>query len=236
MIGREDGANAEQHFGVPFLQIGAGVGNLVNLRLGFGGVQRIGAEQGLQHHFLLLHVGPEIDELEAALLEDAVHVLDLVGRKREPLHDHGVPPPHSLGADVEAALLAAESASHVAAIRHAGAAEVAGAVARLLLHHSGTHHSGAHLGTRRGLTLDGSGRSRGSVCCRRRRRLLGEGEGGAEHHGCKGNQGFGDRAGVHRVSLSFGLRFRWIQRNFRLRQLDCRAPAWGLAPRRILRY
>src|ERR1035437_4389330 len=54
LVRGEGGADAEEHFGVGFLEIGAGLGDLIDLGHGLRGVERIGAEHRLKQNLLLL--------------------------------------------------------------------------------------------------------------------------------------------------------------------------------------
>ena len=147
LVGCENAANAEEHFGVCLFEVGAGVCDLVDLGHGLCGVGRIGAEHGFKKNLLLLDVGFEVDELKAALLKDIVHLPGLLRRQCEPLDDHGVLPPHSRGGDMERAAHAAREA--VPITHHVGATAVAWTV---VLHHVGAHghslvgHALAHVG------------------------------------------------------------------------------------------
>src|ERR1035437_5510773 len=153
LVRGEGGADAEEHFGVGFLEIGAGLGDLIDLGHGLRGVERIGAEHRLKQNLLLLYVGLEVDELEAALLEDAVHLFGLLGCEGEPLDDHGVLPPHAGGSHAEFAALAA--AEVVAVTHHLRTAEaLLHAWLHIALRHGGAHPL-THAGIRRRLALDG---------------------------------------------------------------------------------
>jgi hypothetical protein len=184
LVGCENGADAEQHFGVGFLKVGARLGDLVDLRHGFCGVHGISAEQRLKHDLLLFHVGLEVDELKAALLEDVIHFPALVGSESQPLDDHGVLPPHSGWADVEAS-------THGAVVCAAKLVDAIHLRPSRTAAHTGTHaltHSGIS-GRGRGVTLNRGGcrgrvvgwsRSRGLLCERER---AGECDGGKGKHG-----------------------------------------------------
>ena len=192
LVGGEHAANAEQHLGVGLLQVGAGLGDLIDLGRGLGDVQRVRAEHGFQHHLRLFKAGLQVDELEAALLEDVVHLLGLVSGEGEALDDHGVLPPHAFGADVEAHAAAflrtpmetAARAAAEAAMHHLGAAAALGHSA---LHHSRTalHGWATHAG------VGGRSRCRGCWGSRRcgGRWLLSEGDGTGESQDGKHGQG-----------------------------------------------
>jgi hypothetical protein len=102
LIWREDSANAEKHLGVSLLQVGPGLRDFIDLSRGLGGVEGIGVQYRFQQNLLLFKICPQIDELKAALLDDTVHLFDLIRGQGEPLSDYGVLPPNSRGSNVEA--------------------------------------------------------------------------------------------------------------------------------------
>ena len=126
--------------------------------------------------------------MEAALLEDAVHLFGLLGCEGEPLDDHGVLPPHAGGSHAEFAALAA--AEVVAVTHHLRTAEaLLHAWLHIALRHAGAHPL-THAGIRRRLALDGCGRRGWSGGGRRSgRRLLGECDGGGETESNQGKHG-----------------------------------------------
>jgi len=125
LVRGKDGADAEEHLGVRLLEIGARLGELINLSENLVRVWGVGIEHWVEEKLLTLDVRLQVDELETALLENVVHLLLLVGGDADLLDEHGVLPPEAGRRDAEAAV-------HTAFTAHAGthlaAAHVAAAV------------------------------------------------------------------------------------------------------------
>src|ERR1039457_1917046 len=84
---REDAADAQQETGIGFFELGAGLRDLVDLSQDFGLVGRVGGHQWLPGDLFPLRIGVEIDQAQAILLEDVIHLFLLVGGEGE-LLDH----------------------------------------------------------------------------------------------------------------------------------------------------
>ncbi len=102
LVGRKDIADAEKHLGVCFFEFGTSLGGLVDLGEDLVRVGLIGGEHRPHQLFLLLEIGPQVDQLEMVLLKDVVHALLLIGCKGEFLNQVRVMPPDAWRADAEA--------------------------------------------------------------------------------------------------------------------------------------
>jgi len=96
LVGSEDAADMQEHFGVFLFERSAGVGDLVDLSDGLWLVNRIGVEDGFEEKLLFFERGVHVDELHAALQEKVVDLLLLVGGEADAGYELGVLPPHAV--------------------------------------------------------------------------------------------------------------------------------------------
>lgn len=106
----EHAAQTEQHLRVRLFEAGAAVCDLADLGESFGRVRRIGVQQWLEQYLLLFQSRLDVDEFNAALLEDVVHALLLIWRQSQLSYQIGILPPHAWWNDVKAA---AHASAHV---------------------------------------------------------------------------------------------------------------------------
>src|ERR1035438_841184 len=96
LVLREDAANSQQETGIGLFQFGAGLRHLVDLSQDFGFVGRVGGHYRLHGDFFLLQIGVEVDQAQAILLQDVIHLFLLVGVEVELLDHLRVVPPAAL--------------------------------------------------------------------------------------------------------------------------------------------
>src|ERR1039458_4836657 len=96
LVLRENAADAQQETGIGLFEFGAGLRDLVDLSQDLGFVGRLGCHHRLHGDFFPLRIGVEIDEAQAILLEDVIHLFLLVGAEAELLDHLRVVPPAAL--------------------------------------------------------------------------------------------------------------------------------------------
>src|ERR1039457_5813530 len=96
LVLRENAADAQQETGIGLFEFGAGLRDLVDLSQDFGFVGRVGCHHRLHGDFFPLRIGVEIDEAQAILLEDVIHLFLLIGAEAELLDHLRVVPPAAL--------------------------------------------------------------------------------------------------------------------------------------------
>ena len=93
LVWREDFAEAEEHPGIGFFEIGARLGDGVDLVEDFVFVQIVGLQKRVQRILFFLQRGIQLLKLRAVLVEDVVHPLLLGVSEVELLRDVGIVPP-----------------------------------------------------------------------------------------------------------------------------------------------
>lgn len=129
LVGSEDFTNAEEHAGIGLLEISASLGDGIDLAKDLLFVELVGFEHRAQLDFLFLKCGVQVDQLEAILLKDVVHLLLLIVGDADLLRDLRLIPP-------AAVLAAAEGVLHWTAWR--ASARTAGPSGAIVLGEVGT--------------------------------------------------------------------------------------------------
>lgn len=101
LVRGENGADAEEHAGMRFFELGAGLSGVVDLREDLIGVRLIGGEHGAHLGLLLFEAGAQVHELRAVLLKDVIHALLLVGGKVQLLDQIRIVPPDAGRAEAD---------------------------------------------------------------------------------------------------------------------------------------
>src|ERR1035441_7332089 len=81
LVLRENAADAQQETGIGLFEFGAGLRDLVDLSQDFGFVGRVGCHHRLHGDFFPLCIGVEIDEAQAILLVDFIHLFRSADRR-----------------------------------------------------------------------------------------------------------------------------------------------------------
>src|ERR1043165_329048 len=99
---RQLATDIEQHAGMTFFQLSAGLGDTVDLRQNFVVVWRIGADQRLHDGFFFLYRSEQIDQIQKTCVKHVVHFFLLISRDRKFLREVRVIPPASGRAHAQA--------------------------------------------------------------------------------------------------------------------------------------
>jgi hypothetical protein len=101
LVGCEDVANSEEHPGICFFELGAGLSGMVDLREDLVGVGLVCSKEWTHELLLLIEVGVQVHQLRAILLKDIVHSLLLVGGQGKFLDEVSVVPPDTRRPEAE---------------------------------------------------------------------------------------------------------------------------------------
>ena len=89
--------DSEEHAGIGFFKVSAGLCDGIDLAEDLRLVELVGFEHGAKENLLFLKRGVQVDQPKAMLLEDIVHLLLLVVGEADLLGDARIVPPAVLG-------------------------------------------------------------------------------------------------------------------------------------------